>query len=212
MGIFDDFLGKSASRAAQQAAADTYAKQQTAIADLNAAGSQYAIGMQNLAGSFQPYQDAGATALQNLMGGNYTASPGLEAAINSSLDANDRRMASRGMLASGNTIENTNRIVSDYTLQDFQNWQNQQNTLAGMGQNATGQYVNAAGQGLTGQLGASQTAFGGAMNAAGTIGQGMVAGAQAEQSALGNLMNIAGYLGGAWLGGKNKTGGTSLLG
>lgn len=213
MGIFDTLLGKDASKAANAAAADTYAKQQTAIGDLKSAGNQYAADYKGLAGQFQPYQAAGGSALDRLMAGlglggdpssftaAYQSTPGYQSNLTAGLDAINRRRAGAGMLASGNAdIDATTfaqNLDNNYQQQYIGNLAN----LAGMGQNATAQNVTTQGQGLTGNLNAQQTAFGGAMNAAGTIGQGMVAGANAEQGALSNLLNAGAYLGGQFLGG-----------
>ncbi|MCF2523907.1 hypothetical protein [Bradyrhizobium sp. G127] len=213
MGFLDTLLGKDASKASKAAAADTYAKQQTAIGDLKTAGNQYATDFKSLAGEFQPYQAAGTSALERLMaglglGGNgadftaaYRATPGYQAGLSTGLDAINRRRAAGGMLDSGNADIDAMKFGSDYEDQRSQQYLGNLGNVATMGQNATGQYVNTVGQGLTGNLGAQQTAFGGQMNAAGTIGQGMVAGANAEAGALGNLLKVGGYLGGAALGG-----------
>jgi hypothetical protein len=213
MGFFDTLLGKDASKAANAAAADTYAKQQTAIGDLKAAGNQYATDYKGLAAQFQPYQAAGGSALERLMAGlglggdpssfttAYQSQPGYQSNLTAGLDAINRRRAGAGMLASGNAdIDATTfaqNLDNNYQQQYIGNLAN----LAGMGQNATAQNVTTQGQGLTGNLNAQQTAFGGAMNAAGTIGQGMVASANAEQGALSNLLNAGAYLGGQFLGG-----------
>lgn len=213
MGFFDTLLGKDASKAANAAAADTYAKQQTAIGDLKSAGNQYATDYKSLAGQFRPYQAAGGSALDRLMAGlglsgdpnsfttAYQSQPGYSSNLTAGLDAINRRRAGAGMLASGNAdidaMTFAQNLDNGYQQQYIGNLAN----LAGMGQNATAQNVATQGQGLTGNLNAQQTAFGGAMNSAGTIGQGMVAGANAEQGALSNLLNAGAYLGGQWLGG-----------
>lgn len=49
----------------------------------------------------------------------FTQTPGYSEGINLSLDANDRRAASRGMLNSGNTIADTTKLATDYASQKF---------------------------------------------------------------------------------------------
>ena len=81
------------------------------------------------------------------------------------------------------------------------------------GTQARGQPVNTAAQGLTGRLNQRGTAFGGDMQAAGTIGQGAVADATAQQQGISNLMGLGGMLGGAFLGGPMGASlGTNLFG
>ena len=72
--------------------------------------------------------------------------------------------------------------------------------LSGQGMQATSAATGLESQGLGQQANLRQSAFGGGMQAAGTIGQGMVAGEQAKQSALTNLMQTGAYLGGAAMG------------
>lgn len=213
MGFLDTLLGKDASKASNAAAADTYAKQQTAIGDLKTAGNQYATDFKGLAGQFQPYQAAGGSALDRLMAGlglggdpnsfttAYQSQPGYQSNMTAGLDAINRRRAGAGMLDSGNADIDAMTFSQNLDNGFQQQYIGNLGNLASMGQNATGQAVATEGQGLTGNLGAQQTAFGGQMNAAGTIGQGMVAGANAEAGALGNLLKVGGYLGGAALGG-----------
>lgn len=49
----------------------------------------------------------------------FTQTPGYSEGINLSLDANDRRAASRGLLGSGNTIADTTKLATDYASQKF---------------------------------------------------------------------------------------------
>jgi hypothetical protein len=215
MGIFDTLMGKTASAASNAAAADTYGKQQNASKDLKAAGDQYASGMQGLSTMFQPYAKAGGDALSmyraglGLDGGqgsaDFTAAyrnlPGYQSALQTGQDSAIAGLNASGRLNSGGALKALTQYGQNFEDQRSGDYLSRLFGLSGMGQQATGQQVATAGQGLQGQLGARTTAYGGDMAAAGTIGQGMVAGANAEQQGIGNLLGAATYLGGAALGG-----------
>jgi hypothetical protein len=104
------------------------------------------------------------------------------------------------MLQSGKTLKALQRFGSDYEDQRSGSYLDRLFGLSGMGQQATGQQVATAGQGLQGQLATRQSAFGAQTQAAPVIGQGMVAGEQAKQGALTNLMNLGGSLVGMGMG------------
>jgi hypothetical protein len=215
MGIFDTLMGKTASDASNSAAALTYDNQQRAGKKLRQAGDQYNAGMSELSKLFQPYATAGNDALGmyraglGLDGGEgsarfteaYRATPGYQSALETGQNSLLQQLNASGRLNSG--------AAQKAAMQYGQNFEDQRSGdylarlfgLSGMGQQATGQQVSTAGQGLQGQLGARTTAYGGDMQSAGTVGQGMVAGANAEQGAMGNLLGAATYLGGAALGG-----------
>lgn len=213
MGILDDLLGRSSADASNQAAADQYAKQQAAAQALRGAGDKYATGMAGLSTKFQPYVDAGSSALTRLLAGlglgpggeDFTAAvhalPGYESGLATGQKTLTGALNAGNMLQSGKALKSLYRYGSDYEDQRTGDYLNRLFNLSGQGQQATGQQVATTGQGLQGQLGAYTGAAGQDFNAAGTIGQGLVAGEQAKQSALGNLMNTAAYLGGAALGG-----------
>jgi hypothetical protein len=215
MGILDDLLGNTSADAAKAAAADTYKKQQAAIGGLNTAGDQYATGMSGLAKGYDPYAQAGTGALSQLMNGlglngsggsqqftdAYRATPGYQAGLDTGINSATRGANATGMLQSGRTLKALDRFGSDYEDQKSGQYLDRLTGMANTGLTATGAQVGTEGQGLTGQLGARTTAFGGGMQSAGTIGQGDVAAAQAKQGALTNLMSTAAYLGGAALGG-----------
>src|SRR5262249_6223307 len=48
--------------------------------------------------------------------------PGYAEGINMALDQNDRRMAARGMLGSGNTIADTTKLATDYSNQKYSDY------------------------------------------------------------------------------------------
>lgn len=222
MSIWDSLTGKSASNAANNAAALTYQNQQAAGKKLRQAGDAYAGGMQSLSELFKPYAAAGGDALSmyraglGLDGGSgsaaftnaYRAIPGYQAALDTGRESAIAGLNASGRLNSGGALKALQQYGQNFEDQRSGDYLTRLMGLSGMGQQATGQQVATAGQGLQGQLGARTTAYGGDMQAAGTIGQGMVAGANAEQGALGNLLGAATYLGGAALGG--GMGGTAL--
>ena len=215
MSIFDTLLGKTASDASNSAAALTYDNQQLAGKKLRQAGDQYASGMSELSRLFQPYASAGNDALGmyraglGLDGGEgsarftqaYRATPGYQSALETGQNSLMQQLNASGRLNSGAAQKAAMQYGQNFEDQRSGDYLSRLFGLTQTGQQATGQQVSTAGQGLQGQLGARTTAYGGDMQAAGTIGQGMVAGANAEQGAMGNLLGAATYLGGAALGG-----------
>jgi hypothetical protein len=82
-----------------------------------------------LAGKFGKGQDAynDATGINGAEGltrakGTFTSLPGYQEGINMTLDQNDRRAASRGILASGNTIADTTKLATDYASQHYNDY------------------------------------------------------------------------------------------
>lgn len=218
MSIVDTFLGNDAADAATKAAADTYAKQQAASAELKNAGSGYAANYADLSKSYDPYVTAGNDATVRLMAGlgldggegsqaftdAYHALPGYQSALDTGTNAALRGANAGGMLASGKTLKTLQRFGSDYEDTKSGSYLDRLSALSGTGLTATGAKVGTVGTGLTGELGARTTAYGGDMTSSGTIGQGDVAAAQAKSTALTNLLSSATYLGGAALGGGFK--------
>src|SRR5574343_707643 len=196
MSIWDSLTGKSASEAANNAAALTYQNQQAAGKKLRQAGDAYAGGMQSLSELFKPYAAAGGDALSM-----YRAGLGLDGGAGSAAFTNayqnipgytegrqqglDAAIAGANALGawSGGKAKALYKYGSDYENQRSGDYLSRLFSLSGMGQQATGQQVATAGQGLQGRLGARTTAYGGDMQAAGTVGQGLIAGANAEQGA-----------------------------
>lgn len=219
MGIFDTLFGTAASDTSNAAAGDTYNKQKKAIRKYNAVGDDYAHDMRGLSNQFNPYVKAGGKGLAQLMAGlglggaegsaaftdAYRSTPGYESGLETGTNAAIAGQNAGGMLQSGRAMKELQRYGSDYEDQNVDDYFARLSGVAGMGQQATAQKVNTAGQGLGGRLQQRGTAFTGDMSAAGTIGQGMVAGAQAEQSALTNLMGAGSYLAGSFLGGNRKS-------
>lgn len=215
MSWLDDLLGNTSADASNAAAADTYRKQMAASQGIKDYGDQYAGQFQGLSNQFQPYQQAGGSALQQLMAGlglggqggqqqftqAYQNLPGYQSGLNTGTQAAMRGLNAGGGLNSGGALKALQRFGSDYENQRSGDYLNRLTGLTSMGQQATGQNVATQGQGFQGQMQARQSAFGGETGAAPTIGQGQVAGAQAQQQGLTNLMTTGASLAGMALGG-----------
>lgn len=212
MSLFDAFTGK----AAKQAAAKNYdiysnlKPENLGYLDKGLEGSLGALDQANvpfeaLAAKYGKggdlYLDAtGANGQDGLTRakGIFTSTPGYTEGLDMSLDALDRRAASRGMLASGNTVADTTDLATNYANQKYGDFvsrlaptispevagiQGQANTstaAAGLIANDASQRVNVANTTAAGQSGAN-TAIG-----------------QAEQAGSANLWNF--LLNGAKLG------------
>lgn len=215
MGWLDTLLGNTAADASNNAARDTYAKQQAASSDLKAYGDTLPGQYADIASMYSPYTQAGNSSLSMLLNGlglngaegstaftnAYRATPGYQAGLDSGTKAAITGANAGGILNSGRTMKTLQRFGQDYEDQKSGDYLTRLMGLQGQGLQATGAQANTMGQGLQGQLSTRTSAFGGDMNSAGTIGQGMVAGANAQQGALTNLLGAASYLGGAAMGG-----------
>lgn len=231
MGIWDDLTGKTAAKASNAAAADTYGKQQGAINKLLGYGDDYRADYANLAGGYDPLKSGydpyaqtgyGAnTALQRLIAdpSSVRSLPGYQFDMEEGTRALDRGAASRGMLGSGRASKDLLRFgtgLADKTFGD--QLARLLSITTGVGLPAQGaqtaigdKQIGTVGQGITGQLGARTTAYGGDMNSAGTIGQGMVAGANARAQGTQNLFNGIGKLAGSAFGAFGGTPGLSSM-
>jgi hypothetical protein len=201
MSIWSALTGEDAADASNAAAGDTYSKQRREIDQLTLYGDEYANKFKDLSTGYNPYIKAGGSALERLMAGlglggdtagftnAYRALPGYQAGLESGSKAITGNAAARGMLKSGSAIKALNRYGSDYEDKRSGDYLSRLMAMSGTGQTATGQQVATNATGLQGQLGTRTSAFGGGMNAAGTVGQGMIAGANAEAAGMGNLLN-----------------------
>lgn len=210
MGFWQDLIGQTSADTSNQAAADTYAKQQQATAGMRGAGQQFATNISGLAPAYDPYINAGKDALTRLMGGlglggeggaadftaAYHALPGYQSGLDTGTQAALRGINASGMSQSGGALKALQRYGSDYENQRSGDYLNRLAGLQGQGLQATGARTGLLGQGQLGLLGANISSYGGDLNSAGTIGQGMVAGAQAKQKGLESLLNIGANLGG----------------
>lgn len=135
--LFTDLFSTDA---ADQAAKDKIAGLNTGITQANSAldtglatanplyGQAYGD-FSTLAGKFGKGQDAynDATGVNGADGlarakTTFTSLPGYQEGINMALDQNDRRAASRGILASGNTIADTTKLAGDYASQHYNDY------------------------------------------------------------------------------------------
>jgi hypothetical protein len=135
--IFTDLFSTKPAEEAAKAKAEGFANAKT---DANAAldtGMAQATPLYNqaygdfstLAGKFGKGQDAynDATGVNGADGltrarSTFTSLPGYQEGINMTLDQNDRRAASRGILASGNTIADTTKLATDYASQHYNDY------------------------------------------------------------------------------------------
>lgn len=227
MGFFDTLLGNDAKDAANQAAADTYAKQIAAANEYKKYGETLPGAYANLAEAYSPYTQAGSSALAQLMAGlglgggpegqqaftnAYQNLPGYKEALATGTTAAQRALNAGHIGESGAALKALYRYGSDYENQRSGDYLNRLAGLAGSGLTATGQSVNTQGQGLLGQQNVRSGVYQGMNNAAPTIGQGIVAGAQAQQQGVQNLVNLAANLagkamGGGFMGGVGGSGG-----
>lgn len=216
MGLLDDLLGNTSAEASKKAAADTFAKQNAATSGLKDFGGQYAQQFGDLSKSFAPWQATGGVAndaVRNLIADPSSVSslPGYQFDLNEGAKAIDHSALAHGSLFSGKTgkaLTAYGTNLADKTYGD------QLARLLGVSQQglgATGSTVATTGTGLTGDLGARTSAYGGDMTAAGTIGQGDVAAAGAKTSALQNLLGTAAFGIGAAASGGAGGGISSLL-
>jgi hypothetical protein len=212
MSFWSSLTGQDASDAANAAAGDTYRKQQAATAGITNYGNEYAGKFADLSKGYDPYVSAGNSALERMMaglglGGNqeaftnaYRSIPGYQSGLETGSRAITGNAAARGLLNSSATAKGLQRYGSDYEDKRSGDYLSRLMGLSGMGQQATGQQIGTVGQGLQGQLATRQSAYGGDMNAAGTIGQGQIAGANAEAAGSQNLLNAGLKLGGMAMG------------
>jgi hypothetical protein len=214
MGFWDDLMGRSASDAANRAAADTYGKQLTAGNTIRGAGDQYQGDMSKIGQAYDPYVQGGNSALARLLqglglpggdGGDfasaYRALPGYQSGLETATTGALRQANASGMGNSSRALLNVGRKLSDYEDQRSGSYLDRLTGLQGQGLQATGAQAGTYGQGAQGRLGAYTAAGQGDFNAAGTIGQGQVAGEQARSDALSRLIGAGTYLAGSALGG-----------
>jgi hypothetical protein len=143
MGILDVFTGKPAKNAAAENTARLDALKREGMGYLNAGKTGALSSLDAARGAFDPLSakyGAGTDLYLDALGvngpegntravGAFQASPGYDFMVNQSLDALDRRAASRGMLASGNNTIDTLNTVTGLANQEYGDWQNR---LAGL--------------------------------------------------------------------------------
>lgn len=213
MGIWGSLTGSDAAKASNAAAQDTYRKQQDAISRLLGYSDTLPGQYNDIAKGYDPYRSAGTDALGMLraglgLGGDqqafvnaYRGLPGYQSALDAGSKAVAGQANAGNMLQSGRALKALQSFGQDYEDRRSGDYLSRLMGLSGQGMQATGAATGLQAQGLGQQAGLRQSAFGGQMNAAGTVGQGMVAGAQAQQQGLQNLLGTGAYLVGSYLGG-----------
>lgn len=143
MGIFDIFTGSSAKKAAAENSARLGALKNEGMGYYDAAMPLSLAALDTARSAYDPLTakyGAGTDLYMDSLGVNgaegnqravnaFQAGPGYDFAMNQGLDALDRRAASRGMLASGNTNLDTINYATGVANQEYGNWQNR---LAGL--------------------------------------------------------------------------------
>lgn len=213
MGILDTLLGKDAEEAARNAAADTYGKQTQAAGSIRQGGQDYQGNMLDLSRLFQPYSQAGNSALERLLAGlglggdtagftnAYRSLPGYQAGMDTGSKAVTARLNAGPGMQSGAAMKALQRFGSDYEDQRSGDYLTRLLEMVRGGQTATGQQVATAGDGHRGAFDANTRAGEILYGAAPTTGQGDIAGARSRSDALSGLLSSASYLGGQALGG-----------
>ena len=143
---------------------------------------------------FNPYYEAGRSALADLSSGNFNAfrdDPGYRFAFDEGRRAIDSSGAARGMSLSGRQLKELNRYGTGMADQTYNNWFNRNMGLAGLGYNAANSRLNAAG-------GIANMRTGGADARA----SGYLAKAGITSGIAGGLLNVGGNVLGQWAAGK----------
>jgi hypothetical protein len=216
MGFLGSLLGSDQAKAAGNAANDTYYKQQKAVRNLKDAGASYARDLNALSTRYDPYVQTGYQAndaLSQLLSNPASVSslPGYQFAQQEGVNALDSSAAAHGLLNSGRHEKDLLRFGTGLADQTYGSQLARLMGLNQQGIGATGAQVGTASQGLTGELGANQTAYQGEFASAPTIGQGLIAGANARGQGAANLFNTGlqalGFIGGGGMGGFGGFGG-----
>lgn len=231
MGIFDALTGNAAKDAAESNRNNLAALKVEGLGYLDS-GKQGALGsLEKAVSSFDPvkalgtkYNVAGDMLLNSLglngadgsaaATGAFQAGPGYDFKVNTALDALDRRAASRGMLASGNTTNDTLSTVTGLADQAYGDWQNKLAGVTTLGANQT----NTGAAGSAAGYSAMAPIYVNDANSRVNLASGVTSGinsantqeANAKTAASGNIiglgMNLA-SLGAGGLGGFGGTGG-----
>lgn len=130
-----------------------------------------------------PWREAGVNALGRLTRGDIlNEDPGYAFRLSEGQKALDRSAAARGGLISGAALKAATRFGQDYGSQEYTNAFNRYANIAGLGQTATNNMSNAAGN-----FGAAEGAN--AINAGNARASGYVGGANAMNQGLGTYLN-----------------------
>lgn len=115
-----------------------------------------------------PWREAGKSALDQLMHGNFKTDPGYEFRQSEGEKAINRAAAARGGWDSGAALKSLTRYNQDYASGEYGNWWNRLAGLAGIGQTATNQ-TGVLGAGATNQSNDALTS-GASARGAGSVG------------------------------------------
>ena len=214
MGFWEDITGQTSADAARDAAADQYRKQVAAASGLKSYGRTLPGRYESLAKAYQPYEQAGLTALNQLMTGlgvgpgdaaaftgAYRNLPGYQGGLETGTAAAQRALNAAGLGQSGRAAKELYRFGSNYEDQRAGDYLSRLRDLAGYGPAATGAAVGTRAQGLGAETGLQSQAGQFMYGAAPTIGQGDIAAAQAQQGAMTNLLGLGASLAGSAFGG-----------
>jgi hypothetical protein len=179
-GIGSALLGSRSNKSAANTQADALDRSADVQRQSNLDSLAYLREGRDLArDDLQPYRDAGLTdygAYRGAVGTSFQESPGYRFAFDEGVRAIDQGASARGLLNSGGRLRELTRYGQGMANQEYGNWMNRLQGLAGVGQTATGQSAslaqNEAAQGAnmmqqSGNNIAQTTAQAGAANAAG---------------------------------------------
>lgn len=191
------YLGSQAANKAASQQAAAYGQAAQAAGNGNAEALQYLRESRDLSrGDLAPYQQAGLAdydAYRRNVGTSFQASPGYEFARQEGIRGIDQAASARGMLNSGGRLRELMRYGEGVANQEYNNWLNRQQGLAGVGQTASGQTASLAAG--TGQQGANLIQSNGSTlaNLAGLQGQARASGTtQAANALMGGINNATG--------------------
>lgn len=211
MGLFSDLFS---SKPAEDAAQAKIAGINTGLTSANTAlDSGQATADQLYGKAYSPFTNlmsstgAGSAAFGDATGANgadglarakalFTQTPGYQSGFDLLTDANDRRAASRGILASGNTIADTAKLATTYADQNYGNYVNHLSPYLGGNQSAISGAANVLGSQAGADLGVAGAKANLGYNANTSIGNANADADMAKYSASQNFW-------GALLGGAN---------
>lgn len=232
MGLFDAFsTGPANAAAGKQTDALKYGYSDLAAPLYQAGRTDLTTNFGQAGDAFKNLQQgtqAGSNAYGDATGANgpeglarakalFTQTPGYVEGLNQSLDQNDRRTASRGMLGSGNTIADTTKLATDYANQKFGDYASKLQPYLGANAGAVAGQAGVA-QGLGTALNTNETGQGQlGFNAAAGVGNAQAQAELAKYQTSGNFINallkaggfatsVAGGFGGAAAGGGGPMG------
>lgn len=228
MGIFDALTGNAAKEAAEQNRRNLESLKVEGFGYLDEGKKGAIDSLSSAIAAYNPVRalatkyNAGGDMLLNALGLNgsggnaaavnaYRSSPGYDFKVDSALDALDRRAASRGMLASGNTTNDTLATVTGLADQDYGSWLDRLSGLTTLGANETniGASGAAAGYGAMAPVyvNDANSRVGLASNVTGGINNANTQEANAKTAASGNVLGLGMNLASLAVGGLGGLGG-----